>query len=418
MKRAGIVATVILALLAVILGFGGVTAGLLITQPAVSGSAIVEHFEVKKLETTASVAERLQAAGLVRNATAFRLLARFRKLDTGIEPGVYTLSPGMTMDQIIRKLQQGKPDEVIAGVNEGWRVTQYPDGFANLPNFNAKDFLDITKTGVLTDGTKTWEKYWFVAQPDPKKVPYALEGYLYPDHYSFAKDATAQVVVDKMLTAFGEYFCPGPTSKPDAYVMDQAQCKAHAATMDDKGTTVFQTLEKYYDKDDRTAIYQALTIASIAMREIPSIDATADIQGIASVYYNRYQHMVNPNQYPSDTGSLLQSDPTVQYAHTTDTPPDANGTWWPNLNDKDLTTIDTGNPYNTYVSQGLPPGPISAPLWVVFKAAANPVSPVSGKLYYYFLNADCKGHKTYFATDNAEFANLKAKYLGPNAQCA
>lgn len=415
MKRAGIVATVILALLAVILGFGGVTAGLLITQPAVSGSAIVEHFEVKKLETTASVAERLQAAGLVRNATAFRLLARFRKLDTGIEPGVYTLSPGMTMDQIIRKLQQGKPDEVIAGVNEGLRVTQYPDGFANLPNFNAKDFLDITKTGVLTDGTKTWEKYWFVAQPDPKKVPYALEGYLYPDHYSFAKDATAQVVVDKMLTAFGEYFCPGPTSKPDAYVMDQAQCKAHAATVDDKGTTVFQTLEKYYDKDDRTAIYQALTIASIAMREIPSIDATADIQGIASVYYNRYQHFLG--KLDSDTGLRLEADPTVQYAITSEKAP-SDGNWWPdfgaNASCKDVVQDDV---YNTCTHDGLPPGPISAPLWNVFVAAASPHSP-DGKTYFYFINAKCPPHKTYFATTVDEHNANIAKYLNPNIKCS
>lgn len=417
MKRAGIVVTIILALLALVLGFGGVTAGLLITQPAVSGSAIVENFEVKAGDTATSVAQRLQADGLIRNALAFRLLAKYRKLDTGIEQGVYNLKPSMTMDQIISVLQQGKPDEIIAGVNEGWRVTQYPDGFANLPNFKADEFLKIAKTGVLTDGTKTWEKYWFVMQTDPKKVFYALEGYLYPDHYSFAKDATAQDVVEKMLTNFGEYLCPGPDSKPDAYVMDQAQCKANAAKVDDKGTTVFQALEKYYDKDDRTAIYKALTIASIAMREIPSIKATDDIQGIASVYYNRYQHMQGNPNYPSDTGNLLQSDPTVQYAHTTDTPPDANGTWWPNLNDKDLTTIDTGNPYNTYVTEGLPPGPISAPLWVVFKAAANPVS-ADGKLYYYFLNADCKGHKTYFATDNGAFGDLKAKYLGPNAQCS
>src|SRR5262249_33120623 len=158
-------------------------------------------------------------------------------------------------------------------------VTQYPDGFTNLPAFKADEFLKIAKTGILTDGTKTWEKYWYVLPPQPHAL-YALEGYLYPDHYAFDKTATAQDAVETMLKAFGEHLCPNPGGAPDAYILDAAQCKTHAATVDTNGTTVFQAWEKYYDKDDRKALYQALTVASITMREIPSIDDAADIAGI------------------------------------------------------------------------------------------------------------------------------------------
>ena len=53
--------------------------------------------------------------------------------------------------------------------------------------------------------------------------------------------------------------------------MDQTQCKAHAATVDDKGTTIFATLgEVLRLKDDTHAIYLALTVASITMRESPA----------------------------------------------------------------------------------------------------------------------------------------------------
>lgn len=416
MKRAGIIVTVVFAVLALVAGFGGTTAALLVTQPAVSGSNVTVNFEVKDGDTGTSVAQRLQQDGLIRNAMAFRLLAHFRHLDTGFEQGVYQLSPGMTMDQIIVKLQQAHPDFLIAGVSEGLRVTQYPDGFGNLPRFSADDFLKIAKTGILTDGTKTWEKYWFVSQPQPN-VAYALEGYLYPDHYAFDKSATAQDVVETMLKAFGEQLCPNPGGKPDAYIYDQAQCKAHAATVDDKGTTVFQALEQYYDKDDVKAIYKALTIASITMREIPSIDDTADIQGIASVYYNRWQHALGNPKYPSpDIGTNMEADPTVQYAHTTDTPPKQGETWWPNLNDQNLKSVDTQNHYNTYVFPGLPPGPISAPLSVVFLATAHPVSP-DGKLYYYFISGKCPPHKTYYATTLDEHNANIAKYLGPDVKC-
>src|SRR5215831_4482996 len=182
MKRGGIIATVFFALLALGVGFGGTTAALLVTQPTNPGSTTVVQFTVGDQEPFSVVAEHLQDAGLIRNALAFKLLAKVRHLDT-VEQGVYELSPGMTMEQILRTLQTGgKADEVLAGVNEGLRVTEYASGFKDLPSFNADEFLQIAKTGIEPDGTKLWEKYWFVMPPS-KKVYYALEGYLYPDHY-------------------------------------------------------------------------------------------------------------------------------------------------------------------------------------------------------------------------------------------
>ena len=98
MKRGGIILTIILSILALIVGFGGATTALLVTQPASSGSSIIVNFEVNAAAIrTASVAQRLQADGLIRNAMAFKLLAKFRKKDTGIEQGTYQLSPSMTM---------------------------------------------------------------------------------------------------------------------------------------------------------------------------------------------------------------------------------------------------------------------------------------------------------------------------------
>src|SRR5262249_515179 len=259
----------------------------------------------------------------------------------GVERGVYELSPNMTMEDILRTLQTGgKADEVLAGVIEGLRVTEYADGFNDLPNFKADEFLQIAKSGIEPDGTKLWEKYWYVMPPS-KKVYYALEGYLYPDHYNFARNATATDVVERMLNEFGVHLCPGPKDSPFVYIMDQTQCKAHAAAIKvgSNDVSIFTLLEHYYaPQDDRLSIYQALTMAWNAMREIPDIKATADIQGIDSVYYNRYQHGLGNPKYASDTGSELEADPTVQYAVTTDKAP-TNGKWWPNLNTVDLRSV-------------------------------------------------------------------------------
>ncbi len=182
--------------------------------------------------------------------------------------------------------------------------------------------------------------------------------------------------------------------------------------MDDKGTTLFASLEKYYDsKSDTHAIYLALTVASITMREIPSLTNTHDIQGIASVYYNRFAHSSGNPNYPSDAGTLIQADPTVQYAVATDHPPKAGETWWPNVNDQDLKSIETKNQLQLVC---LPWAPTRSNLQrrspTVFLAAASPISPDNGKLYYYFISGKCD-HKTYFATTSDQQNANKAKYI-------
>ncbi|MGH2515729.1 MAG: endolytic transglycosylase MltG, partial [Ktedonobacterales bacterium] len=153
MKKVGIVFTVFFALLALVVGFGGVTVALDITQPSSHSTATV-LFEVMTGDTTASVAQRLQNDGLIRNAVLFRLWARYRHLDTGIEPGVYDLTASMTMDAIIHKIQLGQPDEQVVHVPDALRVTQYADHLSNLKSFNAQNFLKIVQSGQFMDGTQ------------------------------------------------------------------------------------------------------------------------------------------------------------------------------------------------------------------------------------------------------------------------
>lgn len=90
---------------------------------------------------------------------------------------------------------------------------------------------------------------------------------------------------------------------------------------------------------------------------------------IASVFLNRLA-----------IGMHLQADPTAQYAVGFD----SRGQWWPNP----LTVADLqfNSPYNTYVSAGLPPGPIAASSLPALEAVAfAPSSP------YYYFQAACDG---------------------------
>jgi UPF0755 protein len=406
MKKAGLVITFVLSLLAFAVGFGGVSGALMLTQPSVAGATANVKFVVVAGDTTASVADHLQKDGLIRNALLFRLYARYKHLDRGIEPGVYNLSPSMKLSEIIGILQQGRPDEVVVTVPDGLRVTQYPSFMSGLSNFNAQNFLQIAKTGKFLDGTTVSSQFWYVEPLQPHAV-FALEGYLYPDTNYFATGATEKDVVVRMLTELGEKLCPGPAGQADAYISDHTQCRTHAV-MVGSGTNIFDAMDAAYGtKDDVKALYDTLIIGSLTAREINNYN---DALGVASTYHNRY--LASQGKVQSDTAGYMGSDPSAEYARDTDNPPKPGDRWWADLGDAGK-NVDPKNPYNTDNTNdpshiGLPPGPIAAPHWQEIAAAAAPKDP-SKWPYFYFVSDHCGN--IHYAKTNADFGPIVAKYV-------
>lgn len=411
MKRAGLVIVIIVALLALACGFGASTAALYVTQPS-SNSTATMHFVVNKGDSTAAVADNLQKAGIIRNAQLFRLWARYRHKDSGIEYGVYDLRPNMTMDQILDELQKSTPDERLAGVPDGLRVTQYAAYFAkDLPNFNGDNFLKIAKTGVEPDKTNLWDKYWYVQKPGAGVV-YALEGYLYPEHYYFQPDANETVVVERMLDQLGELLCPGPNDNPTAYIHDKDQCVAHATTIGDSNTNIFTVMEHtYFTNDPVQALHDTLNVAGLTIREILNY---SDALNVATVYHNRF--LADKGKVDSDTAGYMGSDPSAEYARDTDNPP-KDGKWWADFVNQAAKDVDPKSPYNTEAPnhQGLPPSAIANAPWDIIKAAASPLD-VGKWPYFYFVSDKC-GNVHYAKTAGADFDSIVAKYI-TQQQCS
>lgn len=410
MKGALRVAAVLLTLLAFSCGFVGVAAGLNLTQPAAKGSTQVIQFEVFQGDSEASVADRLQKRGLIRNALAFRLLAKIEKLGTHLQQGTYALSPGMTMDAIIKVLLQGQvvqQPQVAVNVPPGSRVTEYAAYFTQnnaLPKFDPAVFVQIAKTGVEPDGTALSKKFWYV-EPKQPNVLYALEGYLYPVKDNYPTDDTAADVIERMIADLGDTLCPGPDfGHRDAYISDQAQCKAHAAmlTVGGKQVSIFTQMEALFGtKDDARALYDTLILSALDMREARHAGPMASV---ASVYYNRYLAAVGKQPGPDNGGPItLDSDPTVQYAIGTAKAP------WPTLNNS-ARLIDPTSPYNTYTHPGLPPGPIAAPGVNQYGVDAITNFLTAPHTTYYYFETDCSKGLIHLAHTLAEQQQNQVQY--------
>ncbi len=269
-------------------------------------------FTIDPGETAATIAPRLQRAGLITDAQLFLWLVRYRGVDVQLEAGDYELRPNMTLDEIVETLQHGRLKDVVVTIPEGKRAEETAALLENKGLLDAEEFTALVQAGDFA--------YDFLFDR-PDDGPSSLEGFLFPETYRIPIDYDARQVIDIMLAIFGERFDP--------------QMRQLAA---EKGMT----------------IHEVVTLASIVEREavVPE-----ERPLIASVYLNRL-----------DQGMYLQSDPTVQYAlgYQDDT-----GQWWkiPMSLDED-TQFDS--PYNTYLYPGLPPGPICNPGLQSLEAVLQP----------------------------------------------
>jgi len=297
-------------------------------------------FEVEKGMTSRAIVNKLFSEGIIRNKDTGYI---FLKLNKGynFKAGVYVLNKGMSFEEIVQTLDGGKvlDDSLSITFIEGKRLTTYAKQINKVYGYSEEEILALWNDDAYLK--ELIEKYWFLTDDILNdKLYYALEGYLYPDTYRFAKNASIKEITEKMLDVTG------------------AQ------------------LNKYKKEIEASkfSIHEMLTMASIVELEGSNSD---DRKGVAGVFYNRLNN-----------GWSLGSDVTTYYGARIE------------MADRDLWQyeIEEVNDYNTRVpamAGKLPVGPICNPSIKSIEASIEPE-----KHDYFYFVADKNG-KTYFNVDGA-----------------
>ena len=271
------------------------------------------------------VTNRLKEEGLIEYKLLFKLFAAFTHGADKVTMGTYTLNTDMDYRALLYGMSANSATkaEVSVTITEGMTTAQI---------FQELERMGVASRSELERVASEHDYAFSFLQDIPLGSASRLEGYLYPDTYTFNTPHSPLYAINKMLVRFDELF----TDEMRQQVADS-------------GNT----------------IRQILTIASLIERETDG----SDQRQIASVIYNRLN---NPG---AGTNGYLQIDATLVYI---------NGGKEPTEADK---AIDS--PYNTYKYQGLPPGPIANPGMEAIKAAMNPEST---NYYYYALGDDGSHH--------------------------
>ncbi|KRN03880.1 endolytic transglycosylase MltG [Holzapfeliella floricola] len=277
----------------------------------------------------------LEKSGLIKNSTIFTYWAKFNHYD-GFKAGDYSLSPSMTLSDIVNSLQNGlnKATEGQIVIKEGDDIDDIATSFDKNGKFKKQDFLDLVNNKDFIK--KLAEKYPNLLNGliDRNNLRYLLEGYLYPASYDIFSYSKLEDIVTTMVDKTNQEMTP------------------------------------FYDqiKSQNKTVHDVLTLASLVEKEGVSDNDRAKIAG---VFDNRL-----------DQGMTLGTDISVLYA----------------LNQhKTMLSIDdtkVDSPYNLYQNKGIGPGPFAMPSESSIKAVLNPAD--RDQSYLYFV-ADLKTGKVYYS---------------------
>ena len=289
------------------------------------------------------VTNRLKEEGLIEYKLLFKLFAAFTHGADKVTMGTYTLNTDMDYRALLYGMSANSATKAEVSVT----ITE---GMTTAQIFQELERMGVASRSELERVASEHDYAFSFLQDIPLGDYHRLEGYLMPDTYTFYTPHDPIYALNKFLVYF------------DSQVDDSIRTKA---------------------ADSGYSLREILTIASMIERETTGEDRT----DIASVIYNRLE---NPS---AETVGYLQVDATLVYL---------NGGKVPTLADR---TIDS--PYNTYLYQGLPAGPISNPGMRSLLAAMNPDDT---NYFFYVLNPETKRHE--FSRTYAEHDALVQRYQG------
>jgi UPF0755 protein len=252
------------------------------------------------------VADVLAQAGVVAEAELTYAWLRREKLGPKLRAGEYEFTLPVTPEQAIQKIIAGQQKTYHVTIPEGLRLDEI------LPLLASSQLkLRLDRLEALAADPAFVRKLGVPAS--------RLEGFLFPDTYSFTHGYTEESVLGKMVSRTLEELRSAEASKDPAVHLDPLQI---------------------------------VTLASIVEKET---GATDERPRIACLFLNRLRR-----------GMPLQTDPTVLYAMMM-----IRGRFVKNISRQDLLTP---HPYNTYTVKGLPPGPIASPGAAALQAVTHPAT--------------------------------------------
>jgi UPF0755 protein len=274
-----------------------------------------DYVEIPKGSSPNEVLGRLARLGIIGPETPTRLYVRLSGRGPRFKAGQYRFPSPITPMEVLDKLEEGEQRLNRLVIVEGWTRWDVADLLARIPELRLESSEQALT--LLNDPS-------LIRDLDPAARD--LEGYLFPDTYSFPPETDAATVVKNSVQRFREVWVE----------LNRGEAAATGRTM-----------------------REIVTVASLIETEAKLPE---ERPLVASVIYNRLR-----------LGMALGIDSTVIYASKL-------AGKWRGDGKVYLSDLQRESPYNTRKVSGLPPGPIASPGRSSLEAALRPAR--TDYLYY------------------------------------
>src|SRR5437763_6214756 len=262
----------------------------------VTNSLEGQYVDIPHGLTSDEIVERLSDMGVIRRGWLLRLYIHLTGSGQRLKAGEYRFPSPVSPLEVLKKLQEGGQRLSRLTIIEGWTRWDIAALLVRIPELKLQSTDEAL---ALMDDTSLIRDI----DPDAKN----LEGYRFPDTYSFPPEATPKLVIETMVRRFRQ---------------------------------VWGELSEKNPATANRPVRDVVTIASLVETEAKLPE---ERPLVASVIYNRLR-----------LGIPLGVDSTVIYASKL-------AGKWKNNGKVYQSDIERGSPYNTRRAAGLPPAPISSP---------------------------------------------------------
>lgn len=275
--------------------------------------------ELQKGASVNRIAQELKTSKIIRKKWVFLLGYHLFFSPKSLKAGEYRFTVPLPVKSVLQVLTVGMVYLHPITVPEGLTRTEIAGLLQSEYEFDKEAFLSVSSDTQL------------IFSLDKKAED--LEGYLFPETYSFPKGTSEEKIVSAMVSHFKE---------------------------------VFNGKWENQAKKLGMSIREVVTLASLIEKETSILEEKSLV---SAVFHNRLRK-----------GMKLDCDPTIIYALKLE------GRFKGRLHTKDM---KLASPYNTYLHAGLPPGPIANPGRDSLEAALFPAR----KGYLYFVSKNDGSHQ-------------------------
>lgn len=308
----------------------------------------IVEVEIPIGSSSTDIANILEENGIIKDARVFRFYIKFKN-EHDFQAGQYTLSPNMTLKETIGELQTGtyieEPIDRVT-IPEGKTIEEIAQLFSKKLSFDKDAFLELVNDESFIEELMAQYPTLLTDEILEEGILNPLEGYLFAGTYDiYDEDTSVEEVIAMMVERTNDL--------------------------------IIENTEKIEETD--FTVHEVLTLASVIERESKFSE---DRPKVSQVYLNRL-----------DENMKLQSDITAFYG----------------LQHKAVVTyedVEVETPYNTYVIDGLPIGPISSPSIESFDAVLEPEGEDFTKLYYFSRPTG----ETFYSDTLEEHNKIKKEY--------